>query len=560
MKLEKYQPTIEEIEKAKDMMSPEEDALTQYREKFFKDRSEKGFIAINSDILNSDLELKAFLLDARFSKSKRGDGVFISGARGIDTAKFRKYGIPVTGALIIPTKNNPELEIEIITSAVENLRESLAKEKQKKEDDEKKINQAIADEEFNKRIEALQPMICEFEKIADEYKDSLGAQFITGEDGGIELRAGKFKFSVLPVTTDYDLPENIRNLRKMPKPEWVHKRPEEVREFLNSEIKISPNRKRLLPIVDEIEGKLHEEFSESSGGKQNYVKLLLNELKINGRNLESHEINFMGQSYEWSDDGVEKLKHAVDAAAEKIREIDRKAWEDLRLIDIKNIRLENPYHRDSSVTSLLKIGDSSIDFGTPKSALAAYKWVLEQKWTTENNNMTLDELEVKEAIENGAGIKKIETGVGHSPDHMRQITSYAYVVGDKNIGDPGSPLHEFAARLIKEKMAPLIKEMEERRQKEMEKMKIRIKIYFRQSRTKGNEIIVEGLFHNAINEAIKKVRDHGDPRRGYNIWITRLLDDQKEGYTKDEEAFLENGKASDVIEYFKNLNKEEIYH
>lgn len=310
-----------------------------------------------------------------------------------------------------------------------------------------------------------------------------------------------------------------------------------------SEIKIASNRERLLPVVNEIWKKLYDEFSESIEGKEHYAKLLPAELEIGGRNSKSHEITFRGQTYEWSDDGVEKLKRDVESAIEHIHEVEKKAWEALKSMDIKGLPVEHPHK--PSMSSRLKIGDLSIDFGSPKASLAAYKWALE------NGAMSLEEFKIREAVKRGDSIENVLLGYGNSPDHMRQTPYYGDVLGGVRLGDKDSELHKLATELINQRE-------KQKRSIEMENMKIRIRIYVKQSRTKGFEIITEGPFTEAINEAIKKVKAHGDPRRGYNIWITRLIDDQKEGPTINNRRFLDGGKSEDIVEYLKKFNKEDL--
>lgn len=363
------------------------------------------------------------------------------------------------------------------------------------------------------------------------------AHIITEKNGEIKLVAGNFSFSVLSVTTDYDLPENIRYLKMMPKPEWASK-PNDVREFLNTELKIADIRAQILPLIENILRQLKDEYAESFRGQKETQKLLPDSLTIDGLNSGSHEIGFKGQTYKWTKDDFERLKNDIAIAIKEIKEADIKGWEFLKSMNLNGLPVENPHGRN--MASILEIGDREIVFGSPKSSLAAYNWALE------NGAMRIEEFKVREAIKKGAKIERVITGHGTSPDHMRQTTSYGDKVGGINLGEPNELLHKLASALIEERE-------KEARALEMEKMKVRIRIYESQSRTKGKVVAeTEGLFLDAINDALKNVNNYGNPRRGYSVSIIRLLDADKEG-RKESKGFE---RGSEVIEYLKNFNRE----
>lgn len=94
-------------------------------------RRERGIVVIDIETVNSDPEFKAFLLKARVSRSKRGDGVFISGEYGTNTSKFRKYGIPVPGALIVPTSENIDEELKKFNLIIQDIKKSTEVEYEK---------------------------------------------------------------------------------------------------------------------------------------------------------------------------------------------------------------------------------------------------------------------------------------------------------------------------------------------------------------------------------------------------------------------------------------------
>lgn len=163
MKQEKYQPIPEEVKKAEDMLTSKEKALSDVRK-----RETKGFQPINLETIDSDFELKEFLFNASVSRSKKGDGVFISGARGTDTSKFRKYGIPVPGCLIISTREDVVLEVNRISMLVNTLRQEI----QEKEREAYKQKQELEIQE-SERIakEAKEKLITEYQKACEEFPE-----------------------------------------------------------------------------------------------------------------------------------------------------------------------------------------------------------------------------------------------------------------------------------------------------------------------------------------------------------------------------------------------------
>ena len=434
---------------AEDMMTPAQAASSEAREKSFESREGKGFRAINPQTLDSDPELREFLSSAFISRSRKGDGVFISGAQNADTSKFRKYGIPVNGALIVPVKGDVSLEAERISLLASTIRYEISREDQNKKEKLKKLALNQADKEFEKRMLVLQPDIQKFQQVADEYKESLGSHIVTGEKDRIELVAGEFHFVLVSTFTDYNLPEEIRYSRGMPKmvPE---SNPEKIKDFFDEELRIAPIRERLLPIATGIMVEIEKEFSGSIGNSSSYQKVLPRNLEIAGLHSSSHSIKFRGQTYYWADESFNKFKDEVENAVKEIRKKDSEAWEIVRGPS-KGLPVENPHK--TGMSSILKIGDKEVSFGIPKSTMEAYRWALE------NGSMDMEEYRLREEIKKGGIIERRAGRDGHSPDHFVKVYNYEYSVGGVRLGSEDSYLYNLASDLIRERdNAILLKE------------------------------------------------------------------------------------------------------
>jgi hypothetical protein len=242
------------------MLSPEEAALSTAREQGFDAGQKERFLPLNPRTIAEDKELYEFLSKAQISVSKRGDGIFISGDRRgkIDTAQFRRYGIPIPGCLIIPTHGDPHEEEERIRTLVllpqaeiayeeKNKQNKMRESAQKAADEKREERRNHAGEEYEKRMEDLRPFINEYRKIADDYKDSLGAYIDTDPDGNITLRTKRGdSFPVVDMKYDDDVE------RTMPTKRWgTYSKDAKI--ALENEARFGVMKDRLWPKIQKVE-------------------------------------------------------------------------------------------------------------------------------------------------------------------------------------------------------------------------------------------------------------------------------------------------------------------
>lgn len=498
------------------------------------------FVEIEDETVQQDATLKTFLQGARATMSRRSDGVFISTSQKVDTSLLRKYGIPVQGALIVPAGNEDvDGEIARVRSVIDNITRSAAEEAKARKEREKADAKQIANEEFARRMQALRPHVEAYENLAREYTDSFGAHLVTEQDGEIKMIAGRFTFNVLPLTTDYELPEKVRGERQMPKPEWAAG-VQYIKGVLDKEIAIAADRARLLPVVQKLVRQLEADFAESNQGV-GYKKTLPKKLTFWGVDETSQEMRFgdYDDTYEWSDAGIAKLQAAIANARNEMQDADGKGWYALKQIPLNGLPVTRP-DLNTNYTSL-KIGERIIQFGSPKSSLIAYEWALN------NGAMRIVEYRVREAVKDGKNISQIVAGHGTSPDHMRTITNYAYTLGDVRIGEPEEPLHQLATRLIRERR-------EGERSKELQDLCVKVHVYAAKSRTKGEVIAeIEGPYAIAITNAKNRLTGC-HPRRGLTVTVTRILGDGKEA--KKISTKVNDGR--EAYQYLNSLVREQF--
>lgn len=300
--------------------------------------------------------------------------------------------------------------------------------------------------------------------------------------------------------------------------------------FLEEELKA---RERLIPVVEEIAKQLGKEFHK------------IPEYFVYDLGSQLHEFRFNNRVYKWSDEEFERLKKDIEEFRREGSDINVKGWDMLKSANIRGLPIiepiSNPLRKGS--TRILKIGDLEFAFSSEnlESLSDAYKWALE------NGAVRIEEIKIREAVKNGANINNIPGEVIDSPDHMRKITTRFYTIGGIQI-KPDGYLYKLASRLIEERDKA-------KQELETENMKVRVRIYKADSRTKGEIIAeVEGQISQAFEEALKKVDPFGNPRRHYSVTITRLFDDGKEG-KKEREEF---GLGRDVIKYLKEFNKKKL--
>lgn len=404
--------------------------------------------------------------------------------------------------------------------------------------------QQVAENEFARRMELLQGHIAIYEQLAEEFKSTLQAHVATESDGSMNLVAGGQVICITEVATDYNLPVDIRHYKKMPKPYQSKPDVEWIKSVLTKEVAISTNKKRLLPIVQALVRQLEEEFSDASQGGGSQQTLPKN-LSFWGVDPASQEISFGNYDnvYEWSDEGITKLKAAIGDATRTMKSMDEKGWIALKKIQSEGlpVRLSRSLPQGATNTTL-NIGEHTIQFSSPKSSLAAYEWALA------NGAIAEDEFNVRKAVKGGEKIVRKISGHGTSPDHMRQITSYGHYLGGVNLGDPEEPLYQLAIHLIAERDNNL-------RSKEVATLCVKVRVYAADSRTKGDTVAeVEGPFDSAIQQILQKVGPHLRPRRGIHITVTRIMADGKEGRKESVEFRTE----TEVRQYLNALTREKF--
>jgi hypothetical protein len=353
MRQEKYQPAPEEIKKALDAMTPEEKALSEAREKSFESRETKGLQPINPKTIDSDLELKEFLSNANVSRSKKGDGVFISGARGTDTSKFRKYGISVPGCLIIPTKEDAMLEVDRISMLVNTLRQEI-QEKERKTYQQKQELETQEKERVAK--ETKEKLIAEYQKACEEFP-GLGLRI---EDGQYHQKLidseGRAVWGLNYTIEGYlrEGGKGANNFREAAKIET------EIRDFRNKNLQrvIDLNDLALKNNVRKISPKNWEgeEAGQYSQNQSDYFAV-------------SHALYF-DKYYEWTESDIDELEQCIKNKVEEVGAKNQVGFEELKKKKIAGASVELKH-------SELMIDGQSIGFATAENAQEAETWALE---------------------------------------------------------------------------------------------------------------------------------------------------------------------------------------
>ncbi|MCX6719272.1 MAG: hypothetical protein NTZ38_02765 [Candidatus Taylorbacteria bacterium] len=413
-----------------------------------------------------DPDLRAFLIGARASISRRGDGIFISGARGADTTKFRKYGTPVNGALIIQTPD-PRSEIDRIPQLVNDLKQNvdpknrkLIERDRKNKAEEQVLKEQekgrIIKEEIDKRMLEIQPALKEFERLADEYKDSLDARIIHHSRGKIHLVTKRLDIKIVTTESrDFDFEKKLRDtgyndvLTYFPK--LIYSSPERVRLVemtLEREKNILPIVKKLLPEIN----RLNEELAREIGALYKIVQSSLHlvfridthfDTSVGERN--DYFMTFHNKRFECSDEGLETLKLEVRTVIDETKQTDSDSMKKLQSMNVHGLTVsrlkinESPELSDTN----LKVGEEIIYFGTIKGTNDAYRWAFE------NGAISPDEQKIREGVEKGETIKVLEKftpGRGHTDVYIARM--FNGVV----IGNPDSDLSKLVDRLLKERV------------------------------------------------------------------------------------------------------------
>jgi hypothetical protein len=353
MKREKYQPTPEEIRKAEDMLIPEEKALSEAREKSFESRETKGFQPINPETIDSDFELKEFLSNASVSRSRKGDGVFISGARGTDTSKLRKYGIPVPGCLIMPTREDAVLEVDRISLLVNTLRQKI-QEKERKVYKQKQESENQERERVEK--EAKEKLLAEYQKACEEFSE-LSLRI---EDGQYHQKIldpeGRAVWGLNYTVEGYlrTSGKGVDDFRDAAKLET------EIRDFRNNNLQrvINLNNLALKNNVRKISPQNWEgwEAGQFSQNQSEYYAL-------------SHSLYF-DRIYKWTELDINELEEKVKKAVEEVNTKNEDAFEELKKKKIAGASVKIKW-------SELVVDGQSISFPTAENAKEAKTWALE---------------------------------------------------------------------------------------------------------------------------------------------------------------------------------------
>lgn len=364
MKQEKYQPTPEEIKKAEDMLAPEEKALSDARERSFESRETKGFQPINPETIDSDLELKEFLSNASVSRSKKGDGVFISGARGTDTSKFRKYGIPVPGCLIIPTREDAVLEVDRISMLVNTLRQEI-QEKERKAYKEKQESENQERERVAR--EAKEKLIAEYQKACEEFPE-LGLRIEGGQYHKKIIDSGGRAVWGLNYTVEGYLREGgkgVDNFREAAKLET------QIRDFRNNNLQrvIDLNNLALKNKERKISPQNWEgwEAGQYSQNQSDYYAI-------------SHSLYF-DKVYKWTESDIDNLEKVVKEKISDIQLQQKESLEKLKSYPIQgsSVIAKNAIWSSSegSFPIRIEINGEAISFPTFEDAKEAETWALE---------------------------------------------------------------------------------------------------------------------------------------------------------------------------------------
>ena len=538
---------------------------------------------ITPETIDSDLELKEFLSSARVSKSKRGDGVFISGVRGADTTNLRGYGIPVPGCLIVPTKGDVDLEVNRISELVETLRnEYLQKEQLAREEEIRK--QRIA------RIEKNKEDVAPFLKLLNEYRDLVTAVYPEDSDVNYpHIQVLAKGTEVLNIGVDSMTLEKVRELLETERVQA----PLRSVEFIN---KISKLQKKLK------EAQIREiEFW--GWGKPCYGSAELYQRPEKAVKVQS--FSFGNIRVGWSSEDYDRLSEAVEVEIKRNflqREKEMSVIKEMSFVGSSVKASPAQWGYGGNFPTRLEVDGKIIEFETIESAKEAEQYALEhgaflphhhalgerfrdrakqENWSERKSKIALSVIngfmpELKKYTAHGKMPDRKGGGrtqwqevdwfvegehLGYGPgadktEELRfalelfcEINGDSVILQGKQIPDfttvSYDKLDAFGKSLIHEKK--LIEKKEE-----IKKLRVKIRVYQAESRYSGNTVAeVEGLFDDTIKIAIGKIDYYSTPRRGFRIGVTRINEDGTEGRTESESC----SKGDEVIRYLKNLKK-----
>ena len=322
MSQEKYKPTAEDIKNAYEAMTPEQLELSWQREKESRGKERgRGFSAIDTDVINSDPDLRDFLLEARVSKSKKGDGLFISGAYGADTAKFRKYGIPVQGALIIPAGEDVEAELYRVRDVVAKIRDESDKTRTAeygklfKEDLEQRKG---LERQYTEQVQRL---------LDDAHLDDLKVEIVDdGTKRNGYLKRGEEQ--VLEIIREGILHDGFSKGEKFES--WhAFTKIETVAEFIAKEAKLEPLREKFKERLLKLEAITKEsDWGVDSDDVKLYPTLrFIDDRGGNRRSVDSFElIRYDEKTYELSEENVIHLEQLITEKKNEILKRRDRLW------------------------------------------------------------------------------------------------------------------------------------------------------------------------------------------------------------------------------------------
>jgi len=547
---------------------------------------------ISLETIDSDSELKEFLSTARVSKSKRGDGVFISGVRGTDTSSLRRYGIPVPGCLIIPTKGDVDLEVGRISELVEALRnEYLQKEELEREEGIRK--QRIVRIEKNK--EEVTPLL----ELLKEYKDLVTAS-VDPEDYDANYPQVKVLAGETEVLSVQASSMNLEKIREMLEVERVQAPLRSV-EFINKVGELQEKLKEAqLPKI-ELWG-----WEKHCYGDAEYYQRPERAVEVQGFSFGNIQVG-------WSPEDCTRLSEAVEEKI-KINSIQReKEMSLIRSMSFIGSSVKAGHaqwgHGGNFPNRLeLEVDGEIIEFQTIESAKEAEKYALEhgaflphhhalgerfrdrakkEDWNERKSKLALSILkgsmpELKKYTyqgrmpdRKGGGrttgsaidwfVENERLGVGSDSasageelkfalELFCEINGDSLILQEEKIPDFNSAIYEefdtFGKSLIHKK------KLFEKRE-EIKKLRVKVRVYQAESRHSGNTVAeVEGLFDDAIKTATSKIDYYSTPRRGFSIHVTRINEDGTEGRTESESC----SRGDEVINYLRNLKKKTFVH
>lgn len=396
----------DDLRQAEECMSVTQEALSEKREKGFDTHQEGRFLSIDPKTIADDESLRKFLISARISQSKRGDGVFISGSRSVnvDTVKLGAYGIPVPGGLIIPVRGNKEeisREIERIGSVVSLL-------------DDEKVADRLSSERRKAEAEKAEKetYLTPFRELCEKYPE-LGLCFESSEYWtGINNNENNRVYDIIASSVSRPTAE-------------------EFRQALDAEVAIREFRNKNFEHIIELQKKLTDAHAGSIIAYDWRGKEIGTAFQSPDYWLPlSHKLYFDGD-IEWSEEGLRILDERAGEKIAKIATLEDGAMNELRKLPVSGASVKVEWNT-------LEVDGARITFPTSENAREAEVWALERgAYLSYHHNLGEFRDRAKEegwsqkesrvalaVLQGDLPYITVEKSTGHSPDGMRETTSY----------------------------------------------------------------------------------------------------------------------------------------